>query len=435
MGLGALPSGPPGQDPPPQEAAGARRLSRRTRPRRPWSAFRRLAVAQAAHTGGDAMVAVALADTLFFSVPLGEARGQVALYLALTMAPFALLSPLVGPLLDRHSGSYRLAIFGSALGRVVATLLLADRTNGLGLFPLAFTILVFSRVHGVSRSALVPDALPPGRTLIWANGRLAVLSSLSGAVAAGVGVGLSQAFEGGAVLYAAAAMFIIGVMVSIDLPRGSAEGAQRPTSGADFRDLLSVHLLAGGVAMATARLSVGFATFFLAFVLRATGEDARALVVVVGAAAGGALAGAVLAPPMRRVVPEMVLLVGVLAIVSAAAAWAATDYGLGRAAVLAGTIGLASGAGRLAFDSLLQTDAPQAVRGRTFARYETIFQLCWVVGAGIALVPFEPAAGLWVLSLLCLLGAALAMRGLRASRPPARRRILHRAVAPRRRPG
>jgi hypothetical protein len=60
-------------------------------------------------------VSVALANTLFFAVPLGEARDKVALYLVMTMAPFALLSPLVGPILDRTRGAYRLAIIGAGL--------------------------------------------------------------------------------------------------------------------------------------------------------------------------------------------------------------------------------------------------------------------------------------------------------------------------------
>jgi len=71
----------------------------------PWSPFVRVMLAQAAHAAGDALVAVALAGTLFFSVPTGQARGHVGLYLLLTMTPFALLSPVVGPILDRWRGS------------------------------------------------------------------------------------------------------------------------------------------------------------------------------------------------------------------------------------------------------------------------------------------------------------------------------------------
>ena len=53
---------------------------------------------------GDTLIAIGLAGTIFFNVPLGEARTKVALYLLVTMVPFALLAPVVGPLLDhfRH---------------------------------------------------------------------------------------------------------------------------------------------------------------------------------------------------------------------------------------------------------------------------------------------------------------------------------------------
>ncbi|MDX3127984.1 MFS transporter, partial [Streptomyces scabiei] len=43
---------------------------------------------------GDVMITVSLASTVFFSVPTDEARGRVALYLAITLAPFALLAPV-----------------------------------------------------------------------------------------------------------------------------------------------------------------------------------------------------------------------------------------------------------------------------------------------------------------------------------------------------
>jgi hypothetical protein len=43
-------------------------------------------------------------------------------------------------------------------------------------------------------------------------------------------------------------------------------------------------------------------------------------------------------------------------------------------------VGWAASFGRLAFDSLVQRDAPESVRGRVFARFETRFQLAWVIG-------------------------------------------------------
>jgi hypothetical protein len=86
-------------------------------------------------------------------------------------------------------------------------------------------------------------------------------------------------------------------------------------------------------------------------------------------------------------------------------------------------VGLTAAAGRLAFDSLLQGDAPEHVRARTFARYETIFQLCWVAGAGLAAaLPFRPGEGLGTLAGLCLLGLLVSARGLLRRRHAAARR-------------
>ena len=49
----------------------------------------------------DSAMAVALANTLFFAAATGESKGKVALYLLITIAPFAVIAPLIGPALDR----------------------------------------------------------------------------------------------------------------------------------------------------------------------------------------------------------------------------------------------------------------------------------------------------------------------------------------------
>lgn len=181
--------------------------------------------------------------------------------------------------------------------------------------------------------------------------------------------------------------------------------------------------------MAGSRAAVGFITFLLAFLLRGGGETGRGFALVVAAGAIGGFAGSVLAPALRAVLHESGLLLVTLAGMAMAGLWAAGDFGLGRAAVVAAAVGMGSGAGRLAFDSLLQHDAPEAVRGRTFARYETIFQLCWVGGAALAtVVPLRARGGMRALAVICVLSAVLSLRGL--LRPPsdaaiARRRPRH----------
>ena len=57
----------------------------------------------ASHTAGDTIMTLALAGTLFFNPQTAQARSEVATFLLLTMVPFVLVAPLIGPLLDRFS--------------------------------------------------------------------------------------------------------------------------------------------------------------------------------------------------------------------------------------------------------------------------------------------------------------------------------------------
>ncbi|MGH2577850.1 MAG: MFS transporter, partial [Actinomycetota bacterium] len=83
------------------------------------SPFSRLALAHALSVGGDTVIAVALAGSIFFNVSADAARPKVLLYLGVTMVPFAIVAPVVGPALDRTRGGRRLVLAGSAAGRAV----------------------------------------------------------------------------------------------------------------------------------------------------------------------------------------------------------------------------------------------------------------------------------------------------------------------------
>ena len=148
------------------------------------SGLSRLIEMHAFNTAGDAAVAISLAGTLFFQVPTGEARGQVALFLGLTMLPFAIVAPLLGPFLDRFSHGRRWAIGATMAIRafLVWGLATAVTTESTWLFPLALGCLVSSKAYGVTRAAAVPRLLPEGLTLVKVNGRI----SLAGMVAAGI---------------------------------------------------------------------------------------------------------------------------------------------------------------------------------------------------------------------------------------------------------
>ena len=183
-----------------REAVGGRVLGAREAGR----PLDRLAWVHATSTFGDALVAVALAGTLFFAVPVAAARPRVALYLLLTVAPFAVVAPLLGRLLDGRSGAGRLALAAAMALRAALAALAVARTESLLLYPLAFGLLVCSRAHGISRTAMVPELIEgDGRDLVAVNGRMARVAALGGTAGALLGVGLDRLLGGGRVRRAA----------------------------------------------------------------------------------------------------------------------------------------------------------------------------------------------------------------------------------------
>src|SRR4051794_15384835 len=166
---------------------------------------------------GDTLIAIGLAGTIFFNVPLGEARSKVALYLLITMVPFALLAPVVGPLLDhfRHGRRYALAV--TMLGRAFLAYVISDHLFGWGLYPAAFGVLALSRAYGVARSAAVPRLLPEGIGLSQAGARASVYGTFAGAIVAPLGL---LAFKIGPQwpLRVATIIFVVGMVISLRLP-------------------------------------------------------------------------------------------------------------------------------------------------------------------------------------------------------------------------
>ena len=119
--------------------------------------FGRLALTHVLMTGGDTLFAVSLAGSLFFSISPMAAKDKVLLYLLLTMGPFAVIAPALGPIVDRSRGARRAMVVSSALGRAVLCPFVARDVHSLLLFPEAFLMLVLSKVYLVTKGALVPE--------------------------------------------------------------------------------------------------------------------------------------------------------------------------------------------------------------------------------------------------------------------------------------
>src|SRR5262245_24206550 len=177
----------------------------------------RLLDLHAASIAGDTLVAVGLAGTIFFSVPAGEARGRVALYLLVTMLPFALLAPVVGPILDRFRHGRRYALAVTMLGRAFLAYMISEHLTGFTLFPAAFGSLVLSRAYGVARSAAVPRLLPPGLGLSEAGARASLFGTFAGLLVLPIGL-LAGAIGPEWPLRLSMIAFIFGMVTALRLP-------------------------------------------------------------------------------------------------------------------------------------------------------------------------------------------------------------------------
>jgi hypothetical protein len=388
---------------------GWRPLRKPGRPHLGTTPFSRLALAHVLSTAGDTLLTMALADSVFFSISPGAARDRVALYLILTMAPFAVVAPILGPMLDKHRGGRRWMMIAAAAARAVVCLFMARHLDGLLLFPLAFTVLVCSKAHMVTKSALVPGTVEHEGELVEANSRLAVLSVLGGVAVAIPGIAvLKIPFLGAPWLMRLAAVVLAAAAVAgFRLMRPAEPKAALPIA-AQKAELHAATIRLSVTAMAVLRACVGFLVFLAAFSLRGADSSPIWYGVILAASMAGSFVGATLAPRIRRIVAEEKILSASLALVCGAGVMSAWIGGRPALAVLGGALGIAAGTGKLAFDSIVQRDAPDAVWGRTFARYETRFQLVWVLAAAVpVVVPIPSMIGMLVIGGAC--GVALVM--------------------------
>jgi hypothetical protein len=186
----------------------------------------------AAGGAGDAFVAVSLAGTIFFSTSVDQARGRVVLFLLVTMAPFAILAPFIGPALDRMQQGRRYLLAGTLLARgLLCWGMSAAINNPVTLLPAAFGILVLQKSYGVVRASVTPRLLPAEITLVTANARSQFItltaSLLGGAVAAGIQAwaGSAWVLRTGTLIYLAAMFLALRLPDQVDMPPAPAPAA------------------------------------------------------------------------------------------------------------------------------------------------------------------------------------------------------------------
>lgn len=406
----------------------------------------------------DAAMAVALANTLFFAAATGESKVNVGLYLALTIAPFAVIAPLIGPLLDRLQHGRRISMATTFGLRAVLALLIIvnsswDPVSGQLqykpwiLYPCALGLLVLSKSFGVLKSAVAPRVLPPSIDLVRVNSRLTMFGLVFGTIVAGGLAALLDIVLGkwlpvhvpGAmgflvVLAVAGAYFCMKIPSWVEVTEGevpttltyhgdrhddaagsrSASGARGLSSrlAASMRQPLGRTVVTSLWGNGTIRILTGFLTLYVAFYAKAQdhagGGWAQLMMLgAVGAAAGlGNGLGNGLGTRLTLSNPPRVIVLSTAA--ATAAAILAAIFGNLALVMVAGFVGAGvSAIAKVCLDSTIQNDLPEASRASAFGRSETVLQLCWVIGASLGVVlPTTLWIGFTVVAVLMGLGLA-----------------------------
>jgi MFS family permease len=405
----------------------------------------RLSLVQVAMLAGDTLVTISLAGSLFFSISPTEAKGKVFYYLLFTLAPFAIVSPLLGPLIDRSRGARRAMVVFSAIGRAVLCPLMATHVHSLLLFPLAFLVLVLSKLYLVTRGALVPEVAAmagldhAGEQTQYAtlNARLTLLGTVAGFVVALPG-GLIWKLGGSSALLWVDAFVFVGAAVAgfrlptFTRPRESDPGGSVQTDSESFgtpqlddREVDLAHLqpvahpevLLGLSAMSIIRGLQGFQIFLLAFGLRRLKVGLYIYGLALSASGAGAIVGLVLLGRLRKRMSEQQLLLSSLWLIALSSLGAAIWGTLVAQVFLAFIVGMAGALAQPSFDAMTQRYIPQAAQGRAFARFATRQQLIWVVGSIVpVIVSFKLPQGDAVMAALAGIGGLTYVTGRRAVR-------------------
>ena len=394
------------------------------------SGFSRLVEVHALQTIGDAFVTVALAGSLFFSVSPHAARSRIGLYLLVAMAPFAVVAPVLGPMLDRFQHGRRFALAATMVTRAVLALVIAHALSGkhltlaqtFALYPAALGVLVAQKTYSIVRAATVPRVLPAGLTLVQANSRLTMVGVFAPGVGGLLAIGMTKTVGHHWALRVGAVAYVISAIYALRLPRW-ADGGRDVRASEHHLGLGSplkfgqVDSIVAGVlrAAATLRWLSGFLLFYGAFVVQEhsigglpKGVALVALAVGLGA---GNFVGTLVGTRSSRLFAgrPSVLLLG---ITLATTVFTALDFGLLTVFAVAVISSATAAIAKLSLDATIQQRVDEATRTSTFARSETAMQLSWVVGGVLGiLLPTKPsfigfafASGVLTLSLLAALG-------------------------------
>jgi len=398
--------------------------------------------------GTDAMITVALAGTVFFGASTHAQRGNILLYLLITMAPFAVVAPVIGPALDRLQHGRRWTMAGTAIGRAILALIMASHPTDLFvLYPCALGSLVLSKAYGVVRAAAAPRLVPPGLSLTEANARLSIFGLGSTLVAGGfvgVVIKLSGSYSLGltitAIAFGVCAFFAFKLPPQVDSAVDAPRHPQEPPRPAGQPRVPSMtrlqswakrgfvdHVVIALQGESVLRFLSGLLTIFLAFYIETTAHGLQAALQlggVVAAAGLGTFSGTAVGTKLKLHRPDIVIIASV-GIAGVSCLLVALLFNVTMAIAGMFICAVANALSKIALDALIQRDVVETLRSSAFARSETFLQMAWVVGAAFGvLLPSNHggALGFWVSGVVVTAVAAVVVL---------RYRVISRAGPPR----
>ncbi|MFL6143141.1 MAG: MFS transporter [Labedaea sp.] len=375
----------------------------------------------------DAAMAVALANVLFFSpASTDSSKGKVLLYLLITVAPFALIAPVIGPMLDRIQHGRRVAMCVASVGQALMCLLMATNFDTWLIYPGALGKMVLSKSFTVLKAAVTPRVVPPDITLAKTNARLTVFGLAAGLVAGGVAAMFANIFGSPGALWLTVLICLLGGVQALRIPswvevtEGEVPASLSAHPDKPRRQPMGRNVVVALSGNATIRVLTGFLMMFAAFAVRAQHEDAAftqlmLLGLIAGAAGVGSFAGNAIGARMTVGHPQTVVIGAVIgALVSAVIATVAPGVGTAALVALVGATG--SALAKNSLDAVIQTDLPDESRASAFGRSETALQLTWVFGGAVGLLlPPTYWVGFLVVSVLLAVGLAQTLLTQRGS--------------------
>jgi Major Facilitator Superfamily len=369
----------------------------------------RLTITHCIHSAAEAFFTVSMAGSIFFSVSPDAARPRVLLFLVVSLAPFLVMAPLVGPVVDRVRGGLASTMVATFVVRAALAVLLAENLRSVLLFPLVFGILVVAKTYTVARNALVPSLVESEHDLVSANARLSRTATFAGGLAAACAVAVYSTTSGAWALRIGAIVYVVGAVFAWRVR--SVAPRLEPVSRDAFVELVRPDVSGAVWDMVVLRAAIGFALFQFGFSLRAEGDPAWVLGALIFANGFGGFTGTVVSPWLRRHLTERSMFTS--ALVGSALVALAAGIVLTRLTLIVAifVLGMAVSVGRRALDATIQQQAPNARSGQVYAGLETRLELAWVSAACLA-VALRVATWIGMLALAMFL-ALVAVNHLR----------------------